>query len=207
MVAEVLRITIFVLYLGIEHVLIDIGNMTVRSSYLSRHSAGPFQLNLSRPSRYYYTFIDRRCLPGRRRNAANLQQTTAPRPVPIPSHRESQTSQPIIMSALHFHTERLGCENPETPKILRKEWESVFDILRDYVQPDGTPDEAVDRTAEFYTNGYQKNSPINVTSIILGDQIPYDSLAHTKLAHFLLALGKSRKWLAESAHVRTLTSF
>jgi hypothetical protein len=71
------------------------------------------------------------------------------------------------------------------------------------VQPDSTLslDEAVDRAAEFYTDGYQKNSPINETSIILGDDNP----AHTKLAHFLLALGKSHKWLAKSAHVRSLT--
>ena len=113
------------------------------------------------------------------------------------------------MPALHFQTERLGFEDPETPENLRKEWGSVFAILRDYVQPDSTLslDEAVDRAAEFYTDGYQKNSPINETSITLGDQIPYDNPAHTKLAHFLLALGKSRKWLAKSVHVRTLTSF
>jgi hypothetical protein len=62
---------------------------------------------------------------------------------------------------------------------------SVFTILRDYVQPDSTLslDEAVDRAAEFYTDGYQKNSPFNETSIVLGDQIPYDNPAHTKLAH------------------------
>jgi hypothetical protein len=80
------------------------------------------------------------------------------------------------MLALHFHTERLGFEDPETPENLRKEWGSVFAILCDYVQPDNTLslDEAVGRAAEFYTDGYQKNSPINETSIILGDQIPYD---------------------------------
>jgi hypothetical protein len=62
---------------------------------------------------------------------------------------------------------------------------SVFAILRDYVQPDNTLslDEAVDCATEFYTDGYQKNSPINETSIVLGDQIPYDNPAHTKLAH------------------------
>ena len=112
------------------------------------------------------------------------------------------------MPALHFHTERLGFEDPETPGNLRKEWGSVFAILRDHVQPDSTLslDEAVDRAAEFYTDGHQKNSPINQISIILGDQIPYDNPAHTKLTHFLLALGKSRKWLAKSVHLRTLTS-
>ena len=112
------------------------------------------------------------------------------------------------MPALHFHTERLGLEDPETPENHVTEWRSVFAILCDYVQPDSTLslDEAVDRAAEFYTDGYQKNSPINQISIILGDQIPYDNLAHTKLAHFLIALGESRKWLAKSVHVRTLTS-
>ena len=113
------------------------------------------------------------------------------------------------MPALHFHTERLGFEDPETPENLRKEWGSVFAILCDYVQPDSTLslDEAVDRVAEFHINGYQKSSPINHTLIILGDQTPYDNPAYTKLAHFFLALGKSRKWLAKSVHVRALTSF
>ena len=112
------------------------------------------------------------------------------------------------MPALHFHTECLGLEDPETLENLRKEWGSVFAILRDYVQPDSTLslDEAVDRAAEFYTDGYQKSSPINHILIILGDQIPYDNPAHTKLADFFPALGKSRKWLAKSVHVRTLTS-
>ena len=113
------------------------------------------------------------------------------------------------MPALHFHTERLGLRDPESPENLRKEWGSVYAILRDYVQPDSTLslDEAVDRAAEFYTDGYQKNSPFNETSIVLGDQIPYDNPAHIKLAHFFLALGKSRKWLVKSVHVRTLPSF
>jgi hypothetical protein len=112
------------------------------------------------------------------------------------------------MPALHFHTERLDFEDHKAPENIRKEWASVYAILSDYVQPDSTlsPDEAVDRAAEFYTDGYRKNSPINQISIILGDQIPYDNLAHTKLAHFLIALGESRKWLAKSVHVRTLTS-
>jgi hypothetical protein len=112
------------------------------------------------------------------------------------------------MPALHFRTERLGIEDLETPENHVKEWRSVFAILRDYVQPDSTLslDEAVDRAAEFYTDGY-RSSPINHISIILGDQIPYDNPAHTKLAYFLLALGKSRKWFSNSAHVRTLTSF
>jgi hypothetical protein len=84
------------------------------------------------------------------------------------------------MPVLHFHTECLGLEDPEN---LRKEWGSVFAILRDYVQPDSTLslDEAVDRVAEFYTDGYQKSSPINHTLIILSDQIPYDNPAHIKL--------------------------
>src|SRR5436309_3006153 len=118
------------------------------------------------------------------------------------------------MPALHFHTECLRLEDPETPENHVKEWRSVFTILHDYVQPDSTLslDEAVDRAAEFYTDGYQRdgfrrNSSINHISIILGDQIPYDNPAHTKLAHFLQAFGKSRKWFAKSAHVRTLTSF
>jgi hypothetical protein len=81
------------------------------------------------------------------------------------------------MPALHFHTECLGLEDPETPENLRKEWGSVFAILCDYVQPDSTLslDEAVDRAAKFYTDGYQKSSPINHILIILGDQIPYDN--------------------------------
>jgi hypothetical protein len=65
------------------------------------------------------------------------------------------------MPALHSHIECLGLEDPETPEILRKEWGSVFAILSDYVQPDSTLslDEAVDRAAEFYTDGYQKSPP------------------------------------------------
>jgi hypothetical protein len=115
----------------------------------------------------------------------------------------TEISQPVTMPALHFHTERLEFEDPENPS---GDWGTVFTILRDYVQPDSTLslDEAVDRAAEFYTDGYRKNSPINQISIILGDQIPYDNPAHAKLAHFLLALGESRKWFAKSAHVRTL---
>ena len=111
------------------------------------------------------------------------------------------------MPALHFHSERLELEDPETDN-LNKEWGSVFATLSDYVQPDSTLslDEAIDRVAEFYTDGYQKSSPINHTLIILGDQIPYDNPAHTKLAHFFPALGKSRKWLAKSVCVRILTS-
>ena len=107
------------------------------------------------------------------------------------------------MPALHFHSERLELEDPETDN-LNKEWGSVFATLSDYVQPDSTLslDEAIDRVAEFYTNGYQKSSPINHILIILGDQIPYDNPAHTKLADFFPALGKSRKWLAKSVHVR-----
>ena len=122
---------------------------------------------------------------------------------------QSNFSQPVTMPTLHFHTEGLGFEDPETPKTLREEWGSVFAILRDYTQPDSplSLDEVVDRAAEFYTDGYQKNSPINGTAIILGDQIPCDNPAHTKLANFLLALGKSRKWLAKSVHVRTLNNF
>jgi hypothetical protein len=110
------------------------------------------------------------------------------------------------MPALHFHTECLGFEDPETPGS--KEWRSVFDILNDYVQPDSTLslDEAVDRAAEFYADGWKK-SPINYILIILSDQIPYDNPAHAKLAQFFLALGKSHKWLAKSIHVHTLTSF
>ena len=113
------------------------------------------------------------------------------------------------MPALHFHTERLGLEDPESPEDLRKEWGSVYAILSDYVQPDSTLslDEAINRAAEFYVDGYQRSPPINHTLIILGDQIPYDNPAHIKLAHFFPALGKSRKWLAKSIHVRTLTSF
>jgi len=97
------------------------------------------------------------------------------------------------MPALHFHTERLGLKDPETPENLRKEWGSVFAVLSDYVQPDSTLSlyEAVDRVAEFYTDGYQKSSPINHTLIILGDQIPYDNPAYTKLAYFFPALGKA----------------
>jgi hypothetical protein len=127
----------------------------------------------------------------------------------LPHQNLSNISQPVTMPALHFHTERLELEDPETPDNLRKEWGSVFAILRDYVQPDSTLslDEVVDRVAEFYTDGYQKSSPINHILIILGDQIPYDNPAHTKLADFFPALGKSRKWLAKSVHVRTLTSF
>jgi hypothetical protein len=112
------------------------------------------------------------------------------------------------MPALHFDTERLGLDDPEGPENIHKEWRSVFTILSDYVQPDSTLslDEAVDRAAEFYTDGYLRNSSINHTSIVLGDQIPYDNPAHAKLARFLIALGESRKWLAKSIHVRTLTS-
>jgi hypothetical protein len=127
----------------------------------------------------------------------------------LPHQDQSNFSQPVTMPGLHFYTERLGFKDPETPETLRKEWWSVFAILRDYVQPDSTLflDEAVDRAAKFYTDGYQKNSPINHTLIILGDQIPYDNPAHIKLAYFFLALGKSRKWLVKSVYVRTLTSF
>src|ERR1700722_15872740 len=105
----------------------------------------------------------------------------------------SNFSQPVTMPALNFHTECLGLEDPETPENIRKEWGSVFAILRDYVQPDSTLSlyEAVDRVAEFYTDGYQKSSPINHTLIILGDQIPYDNPAYTKLAYFFPALGKA----------------
>ena len=108
------------------------------------------------------------------------------------------------MPALHFHTERLGLEDPETPENHVTEWRSVFAILCDYVQPDSTLslDEAVDRAAEFYVDSYRK-SPINHISIILGDQIPYDNPAQTKLAYFLQALGKSGKWFAKSGQVRT----
>jgi hypothetical protein len=111
------------------------------------------------------------------------------------------------MPALHFHSERLELEDPETDN-LNKEWGSVFATLSDYVQPDSTLslDEAVDRVAELYTDGYRKSSPINHTLIILGDQIPYDNPAHTKLADFFPALGKSRKWLAKSVCVPILTS-
>ena len=130
-------------------------------------------------------------------------------PAYLPHQNQPNFSQPVTMPALQFHTECLGLEDPETPENIRKEWGSVFAILRDYVQPDSTLslEEAVDRAAEFYTDGYQKSSPINHTLIVLGDQIPYDNPAHTKLAHFFPALGKSRKWLAKSIHVRTLTSF
>ena len=112
------------------------------------------------------------------------------------------------MPALHFHSERLELEDPETDN-LNKERGSVFATLSDYVQPDSTLslDEVINRTTEFYVDGYQRNSPINHTLIILGDQIPYDNPAYTKLAHFFLALGKSRKWLGKSVHVRTLPSF
>jgi hypothetical protein len=121
----------------------------------------------------------------------------------------SNFSQPVTMPALHFDAECLGLEDPETPEDIRKEWGSVFAILSDYVQPDSTLslDEAIDRVAEFYTDGYLKPPPINHILIILGDQIPYDNPAHTKLADFFPALGKSRKWVVKSVHVRTLISF
>jgi hypothetical protein len=126
----------------------------------------------------------------------------------LPHQNQSNFSQPVTMPALHFHTERLGLKDPESPENLRKEWGSVYAILRDYVQPDSTLslDEAINRTTEFYVDGYHRNSPINHTLIILGDQIPYDNPAHIKLAHFFLALGKSHKWLVKSVHVRTLPS-
>jgi hypothetical protein len=48
-----------------EQTLIDIGNVTVRSSYQSRHSAGPIQPNPSRRRRYHLYLLDERRLPGR----------------------------------------------------------------------------------------------------------------------------------------------
>ena len=51
-------------YLRNEQILIDIGNVTVRSSSLSRHSASPIQLNLSRRRRYHLYLLDKRRLPG-----------------------------------------------------------------------------------------------------------------------------------------------
>ena len=110
------------------------------------------------------------------------------------------------MPTPNFNTERLGLEDPDVPET-REEWRSVFAILGDYVQSDSTLslDEAVDRAAEFYSEDHRP-SPINHTLIVLGDPIPYDNPAHTKLADFFLALGKSRKWFAKSKHVCTLTS-
>ena len=110
------------------------------------------------------------------------------------------------MSALEFHTERLWSDEPEHAGDNNDEWRSVFEILRDYVQPDSTLslDEAVNRAAEFYTDTMEKKNPINSTLIILGDQIPYDNPGHAKLAKFFLALGKSQKWFAKSHFVRII---
>src|SRR5277367_6521884 len=66
----------------------------------------------------------------------------------LPHQQQSNFSQLVAMPALHFHTERLGLKDPESPENLRKEWGSVYAILRDYVQPDSTLslDEAINRT-------------------------------------------------------------
>jgi len=55
--------------------LIDIANMTVRSSHLRRHSAGPTQPNLSRRRLCHLYLLGRHRLPGWHQNATNLQES------------------------------------------------------------------------------------------------------------------------------------
>ncbi|RMD44081.1 hypothetical protein DV735_g975, partial [Chaetothyriales sp. CBS 134920] len=104
------------------------------------------------------------------------------------------------MTPLLFPAKRF--EGDGTPEDVRKAWRTVWTALSDYIQPNSklSLDDAINQTVEFYEDGYQKLSPIIGLSIYLGDHIPYDNPAHTKLANYFLALGESQIWTSRSSH-------
>lgn len=87
----------------------------------------------------------------------------------------------------------------------RMQWQSVKDILANYVQPDSTLplSDAVDQVAQYWNRtraDYKK--PLLLVPQALAEQIPYDHPSHKKLAEFMLALYDSEKYVAATDPVR-----
>ncbi|RMZ84868.1 hypothetical protein DV738_g255, partial [Chaetothyriales sp. CBS 135597] len=107
------------------------------------------------------------------------------------------------MSSLRFRIDELELDDPEISESTRKSWMSVWNVLTKYVQPNSnlSVDEAINLTAEFYAGDSMTSCPIATISIFLGQQIPYDHPSHTKLANYLLALGRSLKRVSKSNYI------
>ena len=84
---------------------------------------------------------------------------------------------------------------------LRHKWTTIFEVLRNYVQPNSILSlaEAIDQVAANHVDGGFRGVPTTVL-IDLGRQIPYNHDGHRKLAVFFRAYAKSDKWLVHSIY-------
>ena len=99
---------------------------------------------------------------------------------------------------LKLHGSRLEFDQPNENHELRDGWQWLFATFNDYLQPDSTmsPDEAIRLATKYFDYGDLGMFAVYSVAIVLGDQIPYDNPAQSKLGHFLIAFLESDEWLS-----------
>ena len=105
---------------------------------------------------------------------------------------------PSSSQRLKLHGSRLEFDQPNEDHELRDGWQWLFATFNDYLQPDSTMslDEAIRLATKYFDYGDLGMIAVYSVAIVLGDQIPYDNPAQSKLGHFLIAFCESDEWLS-----------